>query len=353
MNDVLISVVIPVHNGAEYIENCVKGILNQSLKQIEVILVENFSSDESLSICNKLHTFDKRVKVYQSFNKGTTFARKLGVQKSVGKYITFSDQDDKYNSKKSLEKMYNTISTNGTQICQFGHYNVYGHFIKKKTHISDKIYSTKELFNDQIKGVLGIANSDFSTTVWDKIYEADLIKSAAEKINETMFFSEDEYFNVRCFFNKNLKSVSSCSDSFYCWKKNIGFSSSKDSSLTLFNDYEILKPIVNDLLADYRIDQNIVWTYNLETIYFYRSIINRMIIDGIEKNTILDTTEQLINSKSYKIAVEFFLNYKGDNNIWYELQEMISISDVNEYYTFCSKHLIKDSFLTKVKKFLF
>lgn len=71
-----VSVVIPVHNGAKYIGKCVNGILNQSLKDIEIVLVENFSNDNSLNICNKLAKKDSRVSVFQSFDKGTSFARK-------------------------------------------------------------------------------------------------------------------------------------------------------------------------------------------------------------------------------------------------------------------------------------
>lgn len=86
-----VSVVIPVHNGAKYIGKCVNGILNQSLKDIEIVLVENFSNDNSLNICNKLAKKDSRVSVFQSFDKGTSFARKRGVLECKGKYITFSD----------------------------------------------------------------------------------------------------------------------------------------------------------------------------------------------------------------------------------------------------------------------
>ena len=84
-----VSVVIPVHNGAKYIGKCVDGILNQSLKDIEVVLVENFSNDNSLNLCNKLAKKDSRVSVFQSFDKGTSFARKKGVLECKGKYITF------------------------------------------------------------------------------------------------------------------------------------------------------------------------------------------------------------------------------------------------------------------------
>ena len=104
-----VSIIIPVHNGANKLEKTVMQILNQSYQNIEVILVENFSVDNSLEVCKRLAEKDSRVKVFQSFDKGTTFARKKGILSATGSYITFSDQDDNYISKYSIEKMYNTI----------------------------------------------------------------------------------------------------------------------------------------------------------------------------------------------------------------------------------------------------
>ncbi len=84
MNKILVSVVIPVHNGEKYIKKCVNQILKQTLSQIEVILVENFSEDSSLEICKELSKQDDRVRLIQSFKRGTSFARKLVVQQAKG-----------------------------------------------------------------------------------------------------------------------------------------------------------------------------------------------------------------------------------------------------------------------------
>ncbi len=122
MSQPKVSVIIPVHNGSRYIQKTAKGILAQDYENIELILVENFSSDKSLELCEQLKQADKRVIVVQSTERGTSLARKKGVETATGKYIIFSDQDDEYISKSSISKMQKAISDDNAQITQFNYY---------------------------------------------------------------------------------------------------------------------------------------------------------------------------------------------------------------------------------------
>ncbi|MBQ7521758.1 MAG: glycosyltransferase family 2 protein, partial [Clostridia bacterium] len=83
-----VSIIIPVHNGADKLTKTVNALLKQSYQNIEIVLVENFSSDNSLEVCQTLSQSDERVKVLQSFDKGTTYARKKGILNASGEYIT-------------------------------------------------------------------------------------------------------------------------------------------------------------------------------------------------------------------------------------------------------------------------
>ncbi len=100
----LLSVIIPVHNGEKYIKKTVVQILKQSYKHIELILVENFSKDRSLKICQELAVHDDRIQVLTCTEPGTSMARKRGILEARGKYIVFSDQDDSYINEYALEK---------------------------------------------------------------------------------------------------------------------------------------------------------------------------------------------------------------------------------------------------------
>ena len=104
------------------LKKTVNGILKQSYKNLELILVENASQDNSLLLCKNLSEKDSRVIVLQCKDRWTSLARKAGILAAKGKYIVFSDQDDAYVSKNSLEKMVRAIEEDNVQICQFGYY---------------------------------------------------------------------------------------------------------------------------------------------------------------------------------------------------------------------------------------
>lgn len=93
MND-LISVIIPVYNVEQYLDRCINSILNQSYNKLEIILVNDGSTDKSKDICLKYHNVDKRIKVINQNNGGLSKARNTGIKNSVGKYICFIDSDD-------------------------------------------------------------------------------------------------------------------------------------------------------------------------------------------------------------------------------------------------------------------
>ena len=90
----LLSVIVPIYNVEEYLEQCIVSILSQSWKELEVILVDDGSSDTSGEICDKYAIIDKRIKVCHQENKGLLCARHKGLELSSSKYVTFVDADD-------------------------------------------------------------------------------------------------------------------------------------------------------------------------------------------------------------------------------------------------------------------
>lgn len=91
----MISVVVPVYNSSQYLERCVDSILNQSYGDFELLLIDDGSTDDSGTICDKYSLLDKRVKAFhQSSNKGVSAARNHGLHASNGEWITFIDSDD-------------------------------------------------------------------------------------------------------------------------------------------------------------------------------------------------------------------------------------------------------------------
>ena len=104
-----ISIIVPIYNMEKYLNKGVNSIINQSYENLEIILVNDGSTDDSLNICNKFKKKDKRVVVLKKENGGLSSARNYGIEHANGKYISFVDADD-YIEKDYIEKLYNCIT---------------------------------------------------------------------------------------------------------------------------------------------------------------------------------------------------------------------------------------------------
>ena len=95
MNEKLVSIVVPVYNSEKTIERCLKSILQNTYKNIEIIIVDDFSSDNSYLICKKLSHQFHNIKIYQNDkNKGVSYTRNIGLSHCRGVYVLFVDSDD-------------------------------------------------------------------------------------------------------------------------------------------------------------------------------------------------------------------------------------------------------------------
>jgi len=112
-----ISVVVPVYNGEEYLEQCIRSALCQTMKEMEVICVDDGSSDSSPQILKRLQSEDGRIVLFRQDNQGAGAARNLGIRKAGGKYIAFLDADDFYVDQDALERMYDDCEASGTAVC--------------------------------------------------------------------------------------------------------------------------------------------------------------------------------------------------------------------------------------------
>ena len=106
-----ISIIIPVYNGEKYLERCILSLINQTYNNIELIFINDGSTDNSISILNKYKKKDKRITIIDKKNTGVSDSRNIGIDKSTGKYICFCDCDDIYD-KNYIKIMHDTIVKN-------------------------------------------------------------------------------------------------------------------------------------------------------------------------------------------------------------------------------------------------
>lgn len=150
-----VSVIIPVYNMEPYLEQCLDSVCNQTLRNIEILCINDGSTDSSGQILEKYAKLDKRIIVIQQANSGVAASRNLGIKEAQGEYVIFMDPDDWYPENDILEVLYQKAIKNNALICggEFSDYNdatgqygydflerYYGYTFKKEGFIDYKDY---------------------------------------------------------------------------------------------------------------------------------------------------------------------------------------------------------------------
>ena len=144
----LISVIVPVYNVEKYLKKCVTSIIENSFKNLEIILIDDVSTDTSGKICDELADMDTRIKVIHKNNGGLSSARNAGLNIATGDYISFIDSDD-YIDKNMLKKMLDKALEHGADIVQCGVFRINEKGEKKTTfQTEDGIYYGKKILDN-------------------------------------------------------------------------------------------------------------------------------------------------------------------------------------------------------------
>lgn len=180
-----ISVIIPVYNSEKYLERCIKSVISQSFTDIEIILVNDGSTDKSLDICKKYAMMDARVKVYSQENLGVSAARNLGLQNVNSEYVAFLDSDD-WLEEETYELAVKYLELYTADVYVYGVTFVDGKLTKQINEniaVFDKYTALKE----QITGKI------FHLTVCDKVFRKSQIKNLC--FDESLTMGEDLLFS--------------------------------------------------------------------------------------------------------------------------------------------------------------
>ena len=187
-----VSVILPVYNVAKYIDKCIQSLLSQTLKDIEIIFVDDCSPDNSVEIIKKYQ--DPRIKIVRhEVNKYTAEARNTGIENATGEYIAFVDPDD-YINKDFLSKLYNLAKKNNADIAKGIYMNI----------------PSKKIVNNN--ALIKVNKYNFHFAMWTAIYKRDLI------IKHKIKFSVDTIcgqFPMVHFANK----IATCNDAIYYYVK--------------------------------------------------------------------------------------------------------------------------------------
>lgn len=190
-NSPKVSVIVPVYNSQEYIYECVNSLLCQTLEDIEIILVNDGSTDSSPSILDNFAKKDKRIKVIHQTNKKQGGARNSGIKIAKGEYITFVDSDD-WVDKYFLEKLYKKAIQSKSDIVMCDYYRAksFLKFKKVKKSRIDNIFLQNDHINLKTSSLQPSRKSSFCMAVcWNKLFKNELAKKYL-KFPEGIFFED-------------------------------------------------------------------------------------------------------------------------------------------------------------------
>lgn len=182
-----ISVIVPIYNVEKYLDRCVKSLINQTYKNIEIILVDDGSPDKCPEMCDYYATEDYRIKVIHKENGGLSDARNVGIEKSTGSYISFVDSDD-WVEEDFIEELYNNIKRENADISIIG-YTLIWDSGKRITYSDNNDYF---VYNQEYAIKELLKQKKFQCMVCQKMYKRDIfsdIKFPLGKIYEDVAVS--------------------------------------------------------------------------------------------------------------------------------------------------------------------
>lgn len=189
----MISVIVPVYNVEKYVGKCVESILNQTYQDFELILVNDGSTDHSYEICYQYREKDPRIKIINKKNGGLSDARNVGIDESIGEYITFIDSDD-YISRFMLEILYNALVKYRADIAICSFLRVFENERPLDQKACEK--EMKLLDSEDCYEAIYSINGDEFTVAWGKLYNRklfDTIRYPYGKLHEDEFITYKLY----------------------------------------------------------------------------------------------------------------------------------------------------------------
>lgn len=328
-----ISVIVPVYNVELYLERCINSIINQTYKNLEIILIDDGSTDSSNYICDKFRDLDSRVKVYHIRNKGVSNARNIGIDMSTGEYIAFVDSDD-YIHPQMFEVMFNANKSNynmiicGLQIV-YDEINKFDLINERK----NKLLKGKKILKSNY------LNEDMKyTAVWGKLYKRKFIDKW--RFSSDISYGEDHIFVNKLYYDTD--DILFVDNNLYFY-----FRGNENSICNKQNNFTVRMDQINSYIEEYNYFKNkdkTISSFIIQRILLTTKFRLKKAIERKDENNIKEC--KIILNKWYEEMLK-----SKDINLKIKLRCIINIKleCVNNYKMFLLKFLnkIKHSIIKK------
>jgi len=225
-----VSIIVPVYNAEKYLERCINSLKNQSLKDIEIILVDDSSTDSSLEICNRVAGEDSRIKVIHKVNEGAGMARNAALSIATGKYIGFADSDD-YVEEEMFKTLYekavkynSDLVMSGVLFVDGNMFSSEGECVRKTYFDKDTHFDSEESLKELRMGIVGALPGDaddskYGMSIWKNLFRHEIIKKHNITFkSEREMLSEDALFMID--YISCIKKATGINEAFYNYCRN-------------------------------------------------------------------------------------------------------------------------------------
>lgn len=196
----IVSIVVPIYNVEKYLDRCIESIVNQTYRNLEIILVDDGSPDNCPQMCDEWAKRDNRIKVVHKQNAGLGMARNTGIEQATGEYICFFDSDD-YIEAETIENAYRSAVQNDADVVCFGvnYINTAGEKTGTRIPREQKAYRGEDVQKEYLPNLVGPdpkTGDDYglSMTAWSKMFSMQSVQSNNWRfVSERQIQSEDVY----------------------------------------------------------------------------------------------------------------------------------------------------------------
>lgn len=314
-----LSIIVAIYNVEKYLKRCMDSLLNQTLKDIEIVLVDDESPDNCPQLCDEYKTEYSNIKVVHKKNGGLGYARNSGLEVCEGEYVAFIDSDD-FVDIHMFEDLYNYAHNHGLDACFCG-YNLYkdaDHIRKKKEKTNYEIYDERKDVDRVLMDMVGAEptyHSDVKilSSMWKGIYSLETIrKNRLQFVSEREFIAEDIMFHIDFLpYADKVGFVPGCYY-YYC-----------DNGTSLTRSYR----------SD-RFDREL---------YQYRSMEQRLFAQGYSKEQFIDRLDRYLLLKIRAcISQQYaYIPQNGYRRMRKEARRIVSCIEVREFCRRYPSHLLK------------
>lgn len=298
----LISVIVPVYNAGAYLERSIASILSQTYTNLQILIIDDCSTDNTISVINDMKANDARIEVFHfDVNKGVSAARNYGIAIAKGKYIYFADGDDIL-EKDCVEFLHSNILIDnryGMSICGF--------------FINDRPYCKKQNVRQELsavqtaRAISSMNGSAVKGYLWNKLFIADVIKNNGVKFDEACYVCEDTLFCQQYvqFISKAIYD-STAKYHYFQRKTSAVHSGIGRRKMSAFKSYNKICSLV-EMYGDQELDKCVKANYWSYAIKYYAEALK---IDTAESRECMEYCLKIIKDNTFGILFSRYISIK-------------------------------------------